>query len=628
MFDTCWTDCSAVFSVSPSPLVWKWAEWYSRYIPNLVFIHNGLDGRPNSRLYAQHFRHGNTRCLGRVARFAHYKCKERLNTSFEEFMRRKGKALPQSYRQARVNPEAGYISAAKYDKGQPILDDADWVLSGEWTKQHFHFMNGSRVLDQAAVVASMDMTTSPGYPWTLLYTSKRVMLGDERAMRVLLDFWNYMGLKRPGIAAIWTSSQKRELRDVDKLAENSLRTFTASPFELSVATNRLCLDANEKFYDGAIDMCWSAVGKSKFLSGWDSMARKLDRFPNKFELDESQYDSSLFRAALYGQRDIRWSQLHSFDQTEENYNRLNNVYDHIVNSYIVMEDGTLIQKTTGNPSGSSNTVVDNTMILFRLFAYAWIRLCRKNGRRPLYSDFLSNVVALLYGDDNTYSCSDEVVGWFNPHNIGEIWSGIGVTTKTPCYEPGTLDSVSFLSNRFKYSKVYSMWFPVPETERILSSVCWGASKDDVRYHFLRTCALRMDSYWNKEVRDILADYLAYLQKYHARELVGALSIRGSEPISMDQIFGLWRSDLWIEALYAGVEGQTGQGNTSSSLNSLPDRRLLKSHFELQKPISFTSLTSLLFFSKPLFYFAISEKSRNNGAHEKQSREAETQPSPQ
>ncbi len=526
-----------------------------------------MDGLPDSPLFSQHFCHGNVRLLGRASRVARFKNKEKINTSFAAFCELRKRKLPKQYRQAQANLAAGYISAAKYDKSQPVLDETSWALAGEWAKQHFHFMNNSAVMGQDEVVASMDMTTSPGFPWTLAFNSKKVMMTDISAIQVLTDYWDLIGSDNTDrIVPIWTCAQKRELRDIDKLVENSLRTFTASPFELSVATNRLCLDANERFYDGAVEFSFSAVGKSKFLSGWDSMARKLDVFPNKYELDESQFDSSLFRAALFGQRDIRWSQLREIDRTDENRRRMWAIYDSIVNSVIVMEDGLLIQKTTGNPSGSSNTVVDNTMILFRLFAYAWIVLCKEQGIRPSYSHFLANVAALLYGDDNTYSCSDEVNGWFNPANISRIWSAIGVTTKTPRWESGTLNDVSFLSNRFVYSKDYSMWFPVPETERILSSVCWGADKDDVRYHFLRACALRMDSYWNKEVRDVLTDYLDYLKKHHSNELVGSIKITAeSEPITMDQIYALWRSDTWIEALYAGVEMFIGQDNTSSNL---------------------------------------------------------------
>jgi len=213
---------------------------------------------------------------------ARFKNVERLNSSFSAFCESRERKLPSAYRQAFVNIQAGYISAAKYDKSQPLLDESAWALAGEWTKQHFHFMNNSRVMGQDAVVASMDMTTSPGYPWTLKFSSKKVMMADHSVMRVVSDYWDLIGSENLDlIVPIWTCAQKRELRDVEKLLENSLRTFTASPFELSVATNRLCLDANERFYDGAIEHSFSAVGKSKFLSGWDSMARKLDVFPNK-----------------------------------------------------------------------------------------------------------------------------------------------------------------------------------------------------------------------------------------------------------------------------------------------------------------------------------------------------------
>lgn len=566
-----------------------WTQWYSKYIPGVQVFPFGLDGLPYNSMFGQHFRHGNVRCIGRVARYAVFKNKERLNSSFRDFCSKNKIPLPNAYRQAQANIDAGYISAAKYDKAQPVLDEGAWALAGEWTKQHFQHMSNSKVRSEEECISAMDMTTSPGFPWTQRFTSKKQMMRDAEAMRVVTDYWEALG--KPGVLPpLWTCAQKRELRDVEKLAENSLRTFTASPFEFSVSANRLCLDANERFYDGAIWRSFSAVGKTKFLSGWDTMARKLLVHPNMYELDESQFDSSLFRAALFGQRDIRWEFLSPDEQTDENRRRLWELYDSIVNSYIVMEDGTLVQKTTGNPSGSSNTVVDNTMILFRLFCYAWIILCKENGIVPTYQHFQKHVEALLYGDDNTYSCSDEVKAWFTPANISRVWTGIGVTTKTPNWNAGDLNTVSFLSNRFVYSDFYSMWFPCPNTERILSSVCWGASRDDVRYHFLRVCALRMDSYWNVEVRDILSKYLDYLRREHAHELVGELRLSADDlPITIQQIFALWRSDSWIEALYSGVESKAGQDNTSSSLNFSLLLHSLSSSFDHP---CFSSLSSL------------------------------------
>lgn len=528
-----------------------WNDWYSQYIDRPIFISRGTVGlQEPSHYFNKYFTKGNVERIGKVVRLGCFSEREIVNSSFVAFCQRSSRALPGGYRKAFTNLRAGYLSASKYDKGQPKLDEGAWLLAGDWTKNHFtEFMSNSEVLDLETVLGEIPKTTSPGYPWNRKFVKKSEMLADERACAVFNDYWDLIGTANENnIVPIWTCSQKVEMRAIEKLRENSLRTFTACPFELSVATNRLCLDANNGFYLGARST-FSAVGMSKFLSGWDQMYRRMtERFNNAFELDESQYDSSLFRAALFGQRDIRISFLRLEDRTEANVQRMHAVYDSIVNSVIVMDGGELIQKDTGNPSGSSNTVVDNTMILFRLFVYAWILLCREQGRKTEYLDFMKHVCAVLYGDDNTYTCSDEVVGWFEPVNISRIWTAIGITTKTPCEKPRKLEEVAFLSNSFHYSEDLGMWFPVPETDRVLSSLCYGSDVDDVRWHFLRACALRLDSYWNLEVRGVLDSYIAYLNKMHGGELVGEIN-----GLSMMQIRNVWKSEDWIEALYCGLE---------------------------------------------------------------------------
>jgi hypothetical protein len=508
------------------------------------------EGGRVSDLYAKHFLNGHVRHLGSAKRGCNYRDREIVNSSFVSFCELKSMSLPSDFRMAVGNPAAGYLSCAKYDKDQPQLDEAAWLLSGEWTKQHFfQAMSGSEILSTEDVVVELEKTTSPGYPWNTTFTSKSGFLTNVDAVKVLGDFWDELANddveKRP--IPIWACSQKIELRDVDKLIQNRLRTFTASPIEHSVALNRLCLDQNTGFY-GAHGSIWSAVGMSKYLSGWDLLYRRLNKHPNAFELDESEFDSSLFRAAMYGQRDIRWSFLKDCEKTELNRRRLATLYDHIVNSVMIMDSGELLMKDTGNPSGSSNTVVDNTMILFRLFAYAWIVLCNELGRIPKYEEFVAEVEAALYGDDNTYTCSDEVVGWFHPTNIARIWSGIGVTTKTPCWEPRELKDCAFLSTKFYFSESLNMWFPYPESNRVLASLCYGSKIDDVRWHYLRACALRMDSFWNLETRSILSDYLSYLNKMFPEQLCGEVN-----GIDFSMIKNMWRSDAWLEALYAGYE---------------------------------------------------------------------------
>lgn len=506
-----------------------------------------------SPYFDKYFVKGNIEILGRVHRFAKNSSKEILNHTFGLFCMEKGLSLPTKYRKAKANIHAEYKSVAKYDKHQPELDEADWLLAKEWTKTRYaKFMSGSKVLPKEIVLVEMDKTTSSGYPWSIHFRNKTEMLADSKASEVLDRYWDLIGTENEDrIVPIWTLSQKIEMRDIEKLNRNSLRTFTASPFEFSTATNRMCLDANNKFYLAA-NKSPSCVGISKFQRGWHDVYTRLNKHPNAFELDESEYDSSLFRKALYAVRDIRWSYLQPSDQTHENWLRLCEIYDNIVNSVIVTSIGELIKKFTGNPSGSSNTVVDNTIILDILSCYAFIRLCREQGIGPSYDYYVENVEEAFYGDDDDYTCSDEVVPWYNPVNIARIWGGIGVVTNTPCEAPRKLADISFLSNGFHWDDKYNMYFPKPETERVLSSLMYGSELDDVRWHLMRACALRLDSYWNIEVRNILREYIDFLWTRFSDKFVGVVKISGVE-ISMKEIDGVWKSDDWIEALYSGYE---------------------------------------------------------------------------
>jgi hypothetical protein len=383
------------------------------------------------------------------------------------------------------------------------------------------------------------------------------MLAEEQATAVLGDYWQQIAEPDCKIVPIWTVSQKVELRSVEKLEQNSLRTFTASAIEQSVSTNRLCLDMNNKFYAGA-GRTWSAVGRSKFLQGWDHLYRRLNRHPNAFELDETAYDSSLFARSLMGVRDFRWSCLVAEERTPVMWRRMEHVYNQIVHSYMVTETGEVLLKHTGNPSGSPNTVTDNTLILFRLFAYAWIVLHKTNfpgqDERLTLGYFLQNVEAALYGDDNTFTCSDDCVSWFNPRGIAPVWSGIGVITKTPCDDPRPLREVSFLSNGFSYDEGLGVWLPVPEENRVLSSLMWGSAVDDVRWHLLRACALRLDSYGNESCRRVLQNYIEFLMQEYSDQLVGSVN-----DVKVSDIMQSWKSDSFIEALYTGWEKSAESG---------------------------------------------------------------------
>lgn len=340
--------------------------------------------------------------LGVVRRYVPYKNKSFRDPVVEDWIAADQIEMKEEYLMCSPNPAAMTKSIAKYNRDQPELNEPAWMIAGEWTEKHFRpFMGESIVLPLEGVIKKADRTTSAGYPWSLWFRSKGELIDSPRFAELMQKAWDSLSSDLPYVP-IWTASLKLELRPVEKIDTNSIRTFTASPTEHSINCNRLCLDMNERFY-ASNNRTWSFVGCSKYNRGFDNLYNRLSKHPNAFELDESAFDASLFVRALEGQRDLRWGLLHPVWKTTpsggENTllkKKMWNIYDAIINSVIVLDNGEVVQKHTGNPSGSANTIVDNTMILFRLFAYAWLILAAEQHRKGnvkfmSYADFMMNV---------------------------------------------------------------------------------------------------------------------------------------------------------------------------------------------------------------------------------------------
>lgn len=484
---------------------------------------------------------------GRVRRYVPYKDKVRRDKYFHEFVKTGAITFEEKYKMAIPNRQAMTLSISKYNRPQPgELDLGVWAIAQDWAEKHFgRFVQNTRVVDWSKARNELDRVTSAGYPWSLWFANKGVFLDSEESLKVEDALWQSLTTDSP-IKCFWTASLKRELRPVEKLVENKIRTFTASPTELSVATTRLCLDFNEQFY-ASNNKTWSFVGCSKYNRGWHKLYERLRVHKSAFELDESAFDASLFRAAMESARNVRWNLMHSMDKTEDNKKRLWEVYNQIVHSYIVLDTGEVVQKHTGNPSGSANTIVDNTLILFMLLAYAWIFVAMEQKDTEQYASyacFMEHVEAALNGDDNTFTVSDKVVEWFNAKAVARVWSKIGVETKSPCYDPRPLDKVSFLSHDFM--KYNDTWVPVCEREKALCSLMWGSELDDVRFTLLRACALRMETWTDVRCRRDIKMFIDWLRKNYAAELVGSIP---DTQITMKIVDSVYKTDNEIERLY-------------------------------------------------------------------------------
>jgi len=337
------------------------------------------------------------------------------------------------------------------------------------------------------------------------------------------------------------------------------------------------------------------VGATKYYGGWNRAVRKLEKHPMGFELDESDYDASLFQRALWHQADTRFRYLRPEFQTLENMWRMHNLYLDVIHSIMVTPLGDVIVKDTGNPSGQGNTIVDNTMILYHLLAYAYIvqwkkehsadgpryaellSLLDKNkcdnddsidevdieremeiivARDCTYGNFSDLIEMLLNGDDNTFSVSERIIKWYNARNIANIWSGIGVTTKTPCWEPRPIHQLSFLSQSTRYDERLQVYLPVPEHERIMDSLLHANEHPtgDVRWTLLRAYALRIESWGCLKTREALWDFINYVWRMYGDKLNGVVSVpKTGESMTYLAIANIMMSDKELSKLYCGLE---------------------------------------------------------------------------
>jgi len=564
---------------------------------NLPFF-NGVDqkARP-SALFSEYFTKGLCKYGGRVStREPMYKDRSLVDPNVQLWMSSRNVSWEFKHAMCVPTPGTGYVSLSKYEKSQPILDEEAWELACEWTEaDYFPYCCNSSLITLEAAEAECNKQTSNGFPISKKYRLKHdFMFDDEGNLR---DEYRFIQRRHfddiattLGARTFFTVSQKYEMRTRKKLAEGKIRTFTASSITHNMSMSQMCHDMNQKFY-ASHGKTMSVVGMSKYYGNWHSMILDLQRFTVGWALDESDYDSSFFRRQLWAQMKMRFNFLEQQFQTVENWNRLIHLYFDIIYTMMVTPQGDVICKDTGNPSGQNCTIVDNTQGLTRIFYYAYIKIWRSlflsdldrvkqirirraqlarcpdpheedlleeemlilEDRQCSRLNFKRHVCAKMCGDDNSYSVADSWLGWFTGKAVAEVWTSIGVTTKSDAWEPRKVVDLDFLSHTTQYFPEFRRYLPVPEFEKTMDSLLFASTSIDIRWSLLRAFALRMESWPNLKSRGLIWDFISYCWKNHAKELVGSVNIPKGGSIPYEHILNVYMSDSELANLYCGFE---------------------------------------------------------------------------
>jgi hypothetical protein len=248
--------------------------------------------------------------------------------------------------------------------------------------------------------------------------------------------------------------------------------------------------------------------------------------------------------------------------SEKTKKRLETLYHYIIFSTIVLMDGTVVMKCTGNPSGSANTVVDNTLGLLIRFAYVFYQCAVKYApelREPqldaadhmklCYKLWCENVRTGLYGDDNTTVCTNSVLQWYNPRTIAPLMAecGLVVTFENDDMEPKRVDDLVFLNLRTVWIPSFALWVPYPaQIQKIRASLLYGSRCADPRWTLYRLHALKIEAFFHMPMRKELDKFEAWLLTRRRNSLLPGSVYKG---IEYGDIIASDKTDEQIFSLY-------------------------------------------------------------------------------
>jgi hypothetical protein len=366
---------------------------------------------------------------------------------------------------------------------------------------------GSGLTGLEDVLKDIDMTTSPGFPWSMLpgVSNKSDLLNHKRYAPIFLNWLSVFpkAAAEGGHVTIWSMFLKSEMRESSKVRSNATRAVYSSDFAYTIWMNILCKEFNNGFYDLCLNENYNtAVGVSPFSGGWHALAcqtiLKCDNEPFEyvFSGDVGAFDFHVQNILQSGDTQIRvacsdWNaRTRRFYEhlVWENTHGLLACYDNEKNGVVVM---TGIYTKSFQKSGSPNTATSNTIMHDIVTTHLYKKCDANEG-----SDYKRKI----YSDDNVAGVNHHVACYLDDY-AHEHYKGYGMNLRLPDGNSSFLtdpDGASFLSARFVKTR-HGYAYQHSNPDKILSSLMWSHGNVSMSDRFAKVCSLRMLAYGDKEL---------------------------------------------------------------------------------------------------------------------------------
>lgn len=357
---------------------------------------------------------------------------------------------------------------------------------------------------------SYTLGTSGGIPWNKCgLKNKRQVL--EKFTTLLLKY--VYNTNYPDIACY---NDKDELLSWEDILRKKSRGIFGSTFHGVIREKILYGRQNDIIHD-MHQNSWIKYGFVKQYGGFDTFFKSLENKSFRWESDCSGYDRKIFLKFVY---DIRNANIINADQYQEMIDR---VTSDNVNPMVLLPNGYVVRRKTGNNSGKNNTTVDNSIAHFIINIYLFLKKLVLEGAVPEeinLSDILPKVNLGIYSDDKIGSFNLEDFGWTSPEDFlsfeRDVYSEFGLELKASAqawsldYDLGRIaEKHSFLGSYAGFDEFVHMYVPVPRFGKICASFTQKYSGRDKVLRFIRYVVLTLNCVPKSDYFDASLHFLTW-----------------------------------------------------------------------------------------------------------------------
>lgn len=229
--------------------------------------------------------------------------------------------------------------------------------------------------DQDGELEPLNMSTSPGFGFNLVYSSKEPWFKFQQKRLLDAIEWDWTKLWE-GYCPLWFNkgSEKDERRDLPRVIDFKTRLFMATSIVTVVNGRRLLGDFIRKFTAAGKNLpFFSAVGMDVYGGKWDEFIRYMTANLMVTELDST--DMPKFDKEFPQENHMKDARLISALSREP---EILPVLERInaraaVGPCVLAITGACFLTSKNNPSGNFDTIIKNCMTLERCVIEAWLR---------------------------------------------------------------------------------------------------------------------------------------------------------------------------------------------------------------------------------------------------------------